>query len=85
MSRCRSCWQEIRWIVTPDGKRMPVDAEPVWVREAMEGETPRPFLDRKGNIVNGIMAGDAWEGKAEEVFVSHFATCPQAAKWRKER
>lgn len=64
---------------------MPVDEEAVWIREAAEDETPRPFLDQRGEIVNGIMAGDAYEGPAIRAFVSHFSTCPHADGWRKGR
>ena len=34
MSECRSCGDEIVWMVTPNGKKIPVDAETVSDREA---------------------------------------------------
>lgn len=72
MSRCRSCAAEIIWAHTEKGKRIPLDAEPV------EG----------GNIElrDGIATiyGQAIFG-TEALYVSHFATCPDAAEHRSRR
>lgn len=55
ITRCGSCRARIIWLLTPAGKRMPVDADSVEPED------------------------DAFEfGK----HVSHFATCPDAGKWR---
>jgi aspartate 1-decarboxylase len=66
MSTCRSCGATVEWVVTAKGSRMPLDIQ-----------TP----PGKGNIVvdNGIArAVKVGEG----VRISHFATCPNAAKHR---
>lgn len=83
MSRCKSCMAEIVWCVTTNGKRMPVDALP----------------DPGGNIVLSTMDGELHDGDTVDVdsgpclmdppgtirLTSHFATCPDAATFRKPR
>ena len=69
MKRCRSCRALIEWVHTEAGKRMPV--------EEQEG----------GNVlVDADLVGERvarYVGDGEGTHVSHFATCPQAAAWRK--
>ena len=77
MSNCKSCGAEIRWVRTPAGKMMPLDAKP----------TP------EGNVVvvRGIgyagtskYTGDPNLLPGEEFrYTSHFATCPQAGQHRR--
>lgn len=52
--KCRSCGATIRWGKTTNGRKMPVDFEPV----------------------------DGPDGKQ---WVPHFATCPDANRWRKDK
>jgi hypothetical protein len=59
LSACKSCGQPIRWLATPTGGKMPVDAH-----------TAAP-QDRVFNRLAG--------------HISHFATCPSAAKHRKRQ
>jgi hypothetical protein len=79
MSRCRSCDAPIRWAKTAAGKVIPVDPEP----------TP------KGNIQLGYVGGkevaivvndaDALAAQAagEDLYVTHFSSCPNAAAHRR--
>lgn len=65
---CKSCGAAILWALTDNGKRMPVNAEPV----------------ENGNLLlvadeDGPRAIYATQG----THVSHFATCPYAENWRK--
>jgi hypothetical protein len=74
---------EIVWCVTTKGKRMPVDVIP----------------DPGGNVVLSTMDGELHDGDMVEVdagptltdrpdiirLTSHFATCPEAASFRKPR
>lgn len=53
---CRSCDEEVYWITTTHGKRMPVDC-----------------------TIDGAYAPT---DRANGHGVSHFATCPEADKWR---
>jgi len=71
---CKSCGARIIWVVSAaSGKRMPVNEKP----------------DLDGNLMI-----DA-EGKAHVIdpkkpvatltYTSHFATCPEAAQWKKKK
>lgn len=84
-SKCRSCGAPVIWIKTKLNKRMIVDAEPVWIKKDYHGY---PFFHLDGSQVSGILAGDADDDpdvKFIEAYQSHFATCPDADKFRKPR
>lgn len=79
MSKCRSCGAKIIWIITPAGKKMPCDPEPVYFKPAQDGELR--LVTANGTIARGTKAE-----KAEDAlcgYVSHFATCPNADKHRR--
>jgi hypothetical protein len=69
MATCRCCGRLIRWAKTPGGRPTPLDFEPA----------------EAGNVVLVEGVAHAYRSPAEippeagERFVSHFATCPQAA------
>ncbi len=69
-AECRSCKKAVYWVVTENGKKMPIDCMPV----------------ADGNIVirKGI-AVYLHKGEETELsrYVSHFATCPHAPSHRK--
>jgi len=68
---CRSCGAPIVWVVMfPSGKRMPLDAKPLHGLIRVEPGAP----------ATGHMRGK----DAEDLYVSHFATCPNAAQHRKK-
>lgn len=73
MSICRSCGAEIVWAVTEKGKRAPLDAAPV------DGGTfsLEPGTDSPRAVFVPV------EARSGPLFVSHYATCPQASNWRK--
>ena len=56
VTACRGCGKEIAFIKTEKGKTMPVDPEPVWVKQEKGG---KPFIQVDGNYVYGWIAGDA--------------------------
>lgn len=72
-SLCRSCGAPIAWATTTNGKPMPLDPDPV----------------PNGNVVIGIdgvamvFARTGQVPKGFDRFRSHFATCPEAAKFRR--
>lgn len=68
-STCRSCGAPIIWAHTPNGKSMPLDAEP----------------DPTGNIVldDGTARVEPNQTLTGTRHTSHFATCPHAETWRK--
>lgn len=66
-TKCRSCHAPIFYARTPSGTSMPIDAG--------------TRIDGNLVIVDGVahVRPDAYGPK----FVAHFATCPEAKKWRK--
>lgn len=79
MSSCSSCEAEITWALTKNDKRIPLDAAPVadgnliidHERATERGMTPVVHYLRKG------------EETTKDRYVSHFATCPNAEKFRR--
>ena len=83
-NQCRGCGAEVIWIRTINNRRkMPVDAEPVWVRLSAGLDS---FVTLDGRILFGKKIGDAWDDDPDanvvEAFESHFATCPVGGKFR---
>lgn len=75
---CRSCGAPIVWVVVrPGGRRMPVDAEP--------GPDGTVVIDSDGTMAR-VLSGAALVGARVDgtpLYLSHFATCPQAGEWRR--
>ena len=70
MSGCSKCPAPIAWAFTANGKRMPLDAEPV----------------AGGNIeIKDGVAQYVKPEPGVRRYVSHFVTCPAAAQFRKAR
>lgn len=71
MATCRSCEALIIWAETTNGKRMPIDERPT----------------AKGNLV--YVSGEARAATDDDrrlkrpLYTSHFATCPDAATFRR--
>lgn len=72
---CRSCKAKIIWTVTENGKRMPVD--------------PMPCPD--GNLALVMLSGGVLESRVvkgddrQDLYLSHFTTCPNANRHRRRR
>lgn len=80
--RCHSCAAPILWASIGDGKRMPLDAEPVI------GGNVR-LIPPDGGRANALAvitpAGqrDLFDPADDGTrYVSHFVTCPDADEWR---
>lgn len=69
-STCRSCGARIVWAETENGKRMPIDAKPE-KRLVLIIDPPSPGTTPLVDV--------------RDTYVSHFATCPNAAQHRKAR
>lgn len=90
LSRCRTCDAPIVWTITSNGKRMPVDAEPVVASrgfrldEELLDETQMGFnaddLKPGKDLVATFTAAPA---PGEKVYLSHFATCPDSDEHRR--
>lgn len=74
--KCRSCGRPIIWTITSKGKRMPVDAEPSPDGNVALDEGP-------DGAVRASVTGPAPGLIPEPRYTSHFATCPEAARWRR--
>lgn len=90
LSRCRSCEAPIIWTITTNGKRMPVDAEPVLapqgfrIDETLLDDTQMGFNDDDLKPGKDLLATFTAEPKPGELlYQSHFSTCPDAAAHRR--
>ena len=82
MTKCRSCGADIIWTITKTGRKMPCNAEPIFFDLAnMNDEGTKTFVKDDGTIAIGIEN----PGGQEVGYISHFATCPEADKWRKKK
>ena len=79
VSRCRACSAAIVWSVTVNGKKMPVDEDPVpagdFVLEERGRDVVAHHVREKGLVVN----------PRADRFTSHFVTCASAADFRKAK
>ena len=57
-SVCRGCGKPVIWIRTKQGRKMPVDAEGVWILLDPKGDS---FVTADGTITFGRKIGDAWD------------------------
>lgn len=80
MAKCKSCGAEIIWIKTP-ASSMPCDPELLYYRP-----------DKKGAVTIVTPGGEVVRAKLVEAgksvgggYISHFATCPDAALHKKKR
>lgn len=76
MSVCRSCGAPIRWVTMDTGSRNPIDPEP----------SDRGNLDiadpQRAKIVNRAEA-EQRRAAGDELYLSHFASCPHAGRHRR--
>ena len=82
---CKGCGAPIVYVRTVSGQKMPIDAEPVWVRLSTGGHT---FIRPDGSFVFGTRAGDADDDPDAnfiEAHENHKVTCPVGGKSRKAR
>ncbi len=71
---CRSCSAPIFWALTENGKRMPLDLEPV------AGGVFYVAMGRDGEL-----RCHTGEAPGFVRYTSHFATCPSAAEHRRSQ
>jgi hypothetical protein len=81
MPKCRSCGAEIAWVLTTAGNRMPVNIDRVpnwcpcpgetWVVQVMDGPVQVITVPTDRPLVR--------------LYQPHWATCPDAASWRKTK
>jgi hypothetical protein len=87
---CSSCSATVVWVRTPKGKKMPCDPELFAVRPAEDG--PHTVVTVEGKTIRGERVFGPLEPETAGVSasfpvvlarISHFATCPNAARHRK--
>lgn len=69
-SNCGSCGAPIVWVLTQNRKRMPMDAEPVKMPPGQY-----KLASRDDGTIDAYLVNRVW--------ISHFATCPNADQHRK--
>ena len=69
-NKCRSCGAEIQWVVTQNGKYMPLDVDEVHsgVRFKINDDGTCSHVTREG----------------DPGYISHFGSCPNACEARKD-
>ena len=79
MAICKACGAELIFIKLPGGKAMPCNAQPIPFRNNLQRGALKLILP-DGRIARGDF------DPSSDVFgyESHFATCPAAARFRKE-
>ncbi len=80
MPWCKACGTEILWVETDARKPMPLNPEP------SPAGTIRLWGERseKATVLAALELSAA-RNHAEPLFVSHFATCPEADSFRRGR
>lgn len=80
MAKCRSCGAEIIWIKTA-ASTMPCDPQPCYYKPDRQGAAM--MVTQGGEVVRATLVDAA---RAVGVgYVSHFATCPDAARHKRKR
>lgn len=81
MSRCKSCNAEIVWVkMAVSGKMMPCDAVPISYTTVVPGTRDAlKLVTEDGKIASGLFDADS----GQIGYVSHYATCPSANKYRR--
>lgn len=77
---CRGCGAPILWIRTPARKTMPCDPEGVVYWQSPTGLNK--IVTPNGEVVSADLDGDPQLATGVG-YVSHFATCPQAGRFKR--
>lgn len=80
-ARCRTCRAPVVWAVLPSGRRIPLDPEPDPAGR-VRLDAIGPATDRAAMVLPTDEA-EAAHAAGEDLYVSHFATCPQADQHRR--
>ena len=79
--RCRRCQKEIAFIQTVKGKSMPVNPTSIYFVPA---GGPNTYVMLDGTVQRGREPQYA-DKNTQIGYISHFATCPDADKFRKRK
>lgn len=83
MAFCKGCGRPIIWIMSPGGKMIPCDPTEVlyWKRQKARGK----IVTRNGEVVSCDLEAGIMEQPTGVGYVPHWATCPVAGQFKKER
>lgn len=82
MAKCKGCGQEIIWIMSPAGKVIPCDPEPViyWQKPKAKGKV----VTKNGMVISCDFEGDM--AKSTGIgYVPHWATCTEPERFRRRK
>lgn len=78
IAHCRSCGAAIYWVVSVNGVRMPIDVGP-----DADGNVLLS-VNSHGDLKAVVLKRDAERVTGRKYYVSHHATCPNAAAHRRK-
>lgn len=82
MKRCKACGAEIIWIKTNNGKAMPCDPEQVYYYEQRGAKDK--IVTPNGQVLSCFLnPPKKYSEPTGFGYVPHWATCPNAEKFRK--
>jgi len=82
-AECRSCHHVIIWARTVNNEMMPLDAAPVpYCRDGGNFRIETNIYPPRAINVDRINPARLFGAR---IYRSHFATCPQANRWRRQR
>lgn len=88
---CRACGATIYWVRMKSGRRNPVNSEPDAERgnilvcdEQIDADLHGVSIDT-GVPLQAVDAAVVREQGIQQLWLSHFATCPERAKFRKAK
>lgn len=74
---CQACTARILWVLTPAGRRMPLDEQPT------EDGTGNVVIEHVGGQTRGRVLTGAEMPSQGPAYVPHHRTCPAAAEFRR--
>lgn len=80
MAKCKSCGADIVWVLTPNNKKIPCDNQKIYYKANIHRGRLTLVLPN-GKIARGDL--DLESDKFG--YISHFATCPSANLYRKDK
>ena len=81
MARCKGCGQEIIWVKSKSGKSIPCDPKMIPYKAKKTGHLR--VVTPSGEVVSAVLS-DSILIATDYGYVSHFATCPQADRFRRK-
>lgn len=81
MAICKGCGATIQWVRLTNGRMMPVNPTPVYYEDRRDSDAV--IITEDGRVSCGHTEAVAVVGSKVRGWVSHFATCPAADKYRR--